>query len=323
MSKQLVYIAGSGHSGSTLLNLILGSHSKIAALGEVHRLSWSASSDDYAHKCYCGQSIIKCSAWNKVMKKLNKMMNSSNQNILQEMITTDPQQLIFSNEELMQMKAKLKGKYYFSTNRLAMIMGSKIMWKILTFISKDTKTHYKIIENSLLIYDCVREVWNKPIIVDCTKNPARLKGLYMKNKHPFKVLYLVRDGRAVCFSRMKREEISMEKCAKIWKREYYKHKITQLTIAKKSILLIHYENLCRNPKQEIQKICQFLNIKYEEGVLNFRTSEIHGIGGNTMRFRTQEDQIVLDEKWKDQISKEDLQIFQQIAGKINSKYGYT
>src|SRR5690606_37199165 len=36
--KKVVFILGTGHCGSTLLDLILGSHSKMFSLGEVYRV---------------------------------------------------------------------------------------------------------------------------------------------------------------------------------------------------------------------------------------------------------------------------------------------
>ena len=49
MENQIVFIMGPGHCGSTLLDLILGSHSDCFSLGEVFRLSEISSLFDTRH----------------------------------------------------------------------------------------------------------------------------------------------------------------------------------------------------------------------------------------------------------------------------------
>lgn len=65
MSKKVIFVMGPGHCGSTLLDLILGSHSQAFSLGEFHRL-WhqldKPKSGEYVH--ICGVCEGKCPFWN-------------------------------------------------------------------------------------------------------------------------------------------------------------------------------------------------------------------------------------------------------------------
>lgn len=45
MIKKVVFICGAGHSGSTLLGLLLGSHSKCFYLGEANKVQYLYNTD--------------------------------------------------------------------------------------------------------------------------------------------------------------------------------------------------------------------------------------------------------------------------------------
>lgn len=73
---KVFYILSSGHSGSTLTDLILGSHSQIESGGEINRL------DDYISNrapgkgeieriCTCKKNIKDCAYWQAVLSKID------------------------------------------------------------------------------------------------------------------------------------------------------------------------------------------------------------------------------------------------------------
>ena len=61
----VVYVVGSGRSGSTLLDLLLGSLAGVTSMGEFSRL-WSklASEDKF---CGCGEHVDLCPFWREVL----------------------------------------------------------------------------------------------------------------------------------------------------------------------------------------------------------------------------------------------------------------
>lgn len=62
---KLIYIAGYGRSGSTLLDIALGQHSNLFGAGEIGPLTrhvWD--NDEY---CACGERVGSCSLWSEVM----------------------------------------------------------------------------------------------------------------------------------------------------------------------------------------------------------------------------------------------------------------
>jgi hypothetical protein len=71
--KKLVYIAGAGHSGTTMLGLLLGQHSQLVGLGEVYQVIHTRDGysglEDVRQKqavCSCGKTIDHCSFWGSV-----------------------------------------------------------------------------------------------------------------------------------------------------------------------------------------------------------------------------------------------------------------
>jgi len=65
----LVYIAGYGRSGSSLLERILGSNAKIWATGEL--VMFLELLDDAQTLCSCGQPVRSCPFWATIITKMN------------------------------------------------------------------------------------------------------------------------------------------------------------------------------------------------------------------------------------------------------------
>ena len=73
---KVIYILGSGHSGSTLVDLVLGSHSAIESGGEFAKYIDYVAPDSgrppEKRMCTCGVSIDACSYWQTVRARLHK-----------------------------------------------------------------------------------------------------------------------------------------------------------------------------------------------------------------------------------------------------------
>ncbi len=64
----ILYIAGYGRSGSTLIDTILGNHPQVFGGGEISWLFRLAASSDH---CSCGDQVDKCHIWGDVLKQTN------------------------------------------------------------------------------------------------------------------------------------------------------------------------------------------------------------------------------------------------------------
>ena len=67
---KIVCSFAAGHSGSTLVSLMLGAHSHVFYAGEFHALpSWINEKKN----CGCGRSILDCNFWQKVNREYGKV----------------------------------------------------------------------------------------------------------------------------------------------------------------------------------------------------------------------------------------------------------
>jgi len=70
-TRKLLFICGSGHSGSTLLSLLLGAQAGFASLGEVTQTV--ARMDDRPKPCTCGRSANECPVWGPVLRAVKPL----------------------------------------------------------------------------------------------------------------------------------------------------------------------------------------------------------------------------------------------------------
>ncbi len=75
----IIYIAGLGHSGSTILDLILGCHSDIVGLGEIMPfIRRKDRTPDLNSTCSCGKKGYDCYFWSEVEKHILNSENHTN-----------------------------------------------------------------------------------------------------------------------------------------------------------------------------------------------------------------------------------------------------
>lgn len=158
MSEQLkiIYILGSGHSGSTLLDLLLGSHSHIESVGEVFKyfdfLSDESTRPEEKRFCTCGKHIKKCEYWGKVR---NDIASIYGQDAI-ELRTTDSKKFIHYNYDLIQSILNISGKRYFCDSSKDFIR-LKQFWKSDLF---DVYTIFLVRDARAVSYSSKRKGYN-------------------------------------------------------------------------------------------------------------------------------------------------------------------
>lgn len=70
MSSKLIFISSLAHSGSTVLDLLLGSHPDIISLGEIY--SAIEEFNKPQRICTCGREVPNCRVWGPVRRELDK-----------------------------------------------------------------------------------------------------------------------------------------------------------------------------------------------------------------------------------------------------------
>jgi len=302
---QLVFIGGAGRSGSTLLDLLLNNNPHIQSVGEIHRLNHYARTNQ--ETCTCGKNVMECPFWLEVQQEAERWQPPEISRPLLQTL-----EMMIRPEDLSRMTGYLE--------KVALVFGRPAFFR--WFVKLSCRPHHNALQNSLFWYEIVRRVTGRSVLVDSTKDARRLKALYMTDPRRFKLIYLVRDGRAVAASAMRRLNRDMTTAARSWANANKRSMLAQRGIPADRIFRLKYETMCTEPETTLRKICTFLDVDFDPQMLVLRKPESHNIGGNPMRFRQDESQIVLDERWHEQLTVQDIADFEQVAGECNRQLGY-
>lgn len=278
----LICIVGSGHCGSTVLDMALDSHSKIVGIGEFYQYYYPRQEQEKLI-CTCGKTVIDCPFWKKVFSKIK------------------PNFTFRVHREKLDFLLNRKRFFEFFEGKINRLINCK----------EYIKMHEKIYQNVL-------SVSGKQVIVDSSIDPDRAELLLNSDKLDIVVLHLVRDGRAVTWS-YKRKGSAIDGRSR-WLFKNLKIELMKKRNKFKSIF-VGYEDFCRNPKRCLTRILKIVGLVFEPGMLNFGDKEHHQIGGNRARF-VKDSKIELDTSWRKEILLREKLRFNLLCGWLNLIYKY-
>lgn len=309
--KMNVFICAAGHSGSTLLDLILGSHSDMVSMGEITQLPKNLSLNT---SCTCGSPIRECTYWKHVLTLLAER--------LQLDITRDPYKLDLGFIDARVVVDHDNQTKWYEFRRKLVTGLTYLSWRYrLPNIAFFTNIFERAMKNNLTLYDCVREASNCHVVVDSTKHYMKAVGLYRSAPKSTKVILLTRDGRGVFYSNLKRQ-FGRKQSIRSWVKHFSRTlPLFANQLPASAVLQVRYEDLCRNPSSTLQVLCDFIGLDYENSMLDFSTHIHHIANGNDMRF-INSSEIRCDELWREKLNAEDVKYFERYAWKLNRQLGY-
>lgn len=303
----IAYILGSGHSGSTLLAMLLGVQPEACTVGEMR----VPSVDGEQYLCSCGEPIRKCGFWKQVGEGMAKR-GIPNFDITDAGMSIHDVDSAYAHRLL---KPLPRGAVLETARSLA--LGFSPAWQ-----NHLRNVHHR---NKALV-EVLREITGAKVVIDSSKIALHLKYLLQSPDLNIKVIYLVRDGRAVTTSMLGHNfncgtrEQTIAGAALSWRKNNESAERVLADLPKSQWVHLQYEELCRRPLETVRSLCEFLGMDTSNIVMDFRARQQH-ILGNEMRMKSGSD-IRLDERWRKALSKEDLDIFESVAGEANRKYGY-
>jgi hypothetical protein len=266
-SFSIIYITGRGHSGSTILDLLLGNSENIESVGEL--LSGMGRPDD---DCSCGYKIASCPFWSEVRKNtMEKFNDKINWNEIVEL-----------------------SHYFGHITRLPLLIFG---------VRRDKERICQQYTYSL--FEVIAEISKKRIIVDSSKEITR--GYFLvKNFSNVKLIHLIRNGEEILASQLYRmkERGSYRFLRRNLPAKYFHGLFMFLTTVtwvignliieiirlfnRDKLLRVRYEDLCSSPDDELRRIGKFMNCEMEsviEKIKNRQKISIgHNIAGNKIRF---------------------------------------
>ena len=267
--QKIIYIAGSGHSGSTLLDMIIGSSENCISLGELEFLK------DFVNKrkqpknikhpqphCLCGEKLEKCSFWSRMLNlDISKTYNYESS---------------FFEKITIALKIIFGGKFEFPYN--------------------DEKLLKELLKNA-------KKAKGKKVdyILDSSKDIRRM--IYLDSLDlDVKVIHLVRDSRGVVnsFEKMGRSWLPI---LFDWIAENILISRYSTRLKKKNYLRLSYDSFAQNPEKYLKKINKQFGLKIDtkKFVSKVNKEKYHHISGNPMNMKKLEG-IRYDLSWKKRLS---------------------
>lgn len=323
-----IYIAGRGHSGSTLLTILLGRHPQIASVGELANLSLQCFRDEntrWTGLCSCGQRPFDCPIWSCALEDVFKTYGAD--------LSNDPFSWRVSDvglEEEYRANAIWRSPFvwlrhrFWRTLRRIQYSGSPFLRKI----SGAYRPQKIWAENRSFIAKSIANHCNAQAIVDASKDYLGMRDIYEFSKMPVKILFITRDCRGSVWSTAKYANSSKRRKARIirgakeWVAVNARNLRLLQDIPEFDWKQIRYEDLCRNPALILRNIFSFVGLSYSDEILDTSDKLQHTIAGNKIRSASRRLKIQEDIAWQDNLTTEELATIHGICSPLAFRLGY-
>jgi len=319
MTARYLYIVSSPHGGSTLASHVFGNHPDAVNLGEASFIPKLLALDE---PCTCGTSLAECDHWAQVFARLAELQGHD--------LRVDPYSLFLGDalkakdgSGLIDHQHQTRLRYLLGKIRGALETSS--LYATPRFLGLNATTLPAVrmsVINTLALYRAAAEVFNAKLVIDASKQPRKAPQLYNADPDRVRILHLVRDGRGVVTSR--RKYMPLERSAERW--DHY-HRLTNRILGRwvpaEHRRRLRYEDFVANPAATMHDLCEWLKIDYTDACLQFSADQImHSAGGNPARFGLADGIRQADERWRSELSADDLSRFDRLAGALNREFGY-
>ncbi len=312
--RRNVFVASAHRSGSTLMTLVLGSHPLAFDVGEFGAFpDWIAHPD--GSRCTCGAApFVACPFWAEVAAQVWERTGW-------DPFTQPYARLVELRGRSALERARMRAlrSLYLASRR------SRVYAPLFQLVGGPARVE-EMVEATLALYDAALEVAGAELLVDSHKEPARYRALVAARPES-RIVYLTRDGRGVVASHLTSKRPSRayhyrsSAAARRWVEQNRGFQRMLSTLPRESWMHVRYEDLCAHPQETLERVCAFLEVPFDPGMLDFSEQVHHTVGGNRMRFRGDR-AIRLDERWRRRLTDEDLQAYDRIAGRMHRALGY-
>lgn len=320
--QKLIYLAAASHSGSTLTAMLLGAHPNLCSVGELKAVNLG---DKDSYLCSCKQRVDKCDFWAGVSEKMK------NRGHLFSIEDAETDIRSGASAYTLRLLKPLVRNPFMEFIRDGLLALSPSWSKQLPLLQKRNSDYVR----------SIAEQAGVDTVIDSSKIGIRLKYLLKNRELDIKVIWVVRDGRGVSLAYKNPSEFADAKDPKLrgggsgktqekgrgiltgayeWVRCNQEVEALLATMEKDRWIQVHYEDLCKNTEQTLDQIFEFIGVDASKKRLDFKTTE-HHVVGNGMRL-DDSDVIKLDQRWQEQLSKDDLLQFERAAGFYQKKMGY-
>jgi Sulfotransferase domain len=276
----VLLVGGSGRSGSTLLDRLLGELPGFVAVGEL-RYIWSEALGENRY-CGCGTRFLDCPFWAEVG---SQAFGGWDQIDPGEVVALERSIGRHRHIPFLAMGNAAPSRY---STRLGSYLGS---------LSP--------------VYEAIRQLSGADVIVDSTKDAAYAHVLRQMPEVDFRVVHLVRDSRGVAWSWAKVVQSDPEHYMRrfspgVSALRWVGYNLMVESLGRFGIprLLVRYEALVTNPQAALTAIASFAGRPLDPKALAFLDEHRaslgahHTVAGNPMRMTAGRIGLALDEAWR-------------------------
>ncbi len=312
---KLIYILSQAHSGSTLIDCILGTHPDFCSSGELRYLNWQLErtinvkpSIEAQDICTCGNNWRECDFWNVVFERIKEETGVD--------IVNYPHQ--FDTKYFGQYSYKDRGghKRRFIDRALGAIFRiwlerggnlSTIAW-----LKPNLK---KQINNNWKLYELMSDVSERSVVVDSTKHLLISLLLQQFRSKDVYILFLHRDILRLAASRKKlsirsNKQFSIEQCKR--DSDKFRRRVSRYKKSVKDLKYIEcfYDDVVEAPSDFLDKVVKTVNASnsYDRQTNSqfwIDPSKLHLVAGNPMRYRGRQ-LVRADDSWKTVLTRNEV-----------------
>ena len=137
------------------------------------------------------------------------------------------------------------------------------------------------------------------------------------------VVHIIRDGRDAVLSMLGRKHdmrvYNVYHGAKLWQQYVETGHEYGKSLGNGNYLEIKYEELLENPRTVVHTLCDFLGEEFAESVIHFQKTQDPNCKTPLLRKEIQKDNR---EKWRMNMSKWQIRVFESAAGETLQQFGY-
>ncbi len=278
-SSRITFILSSGRSGSTLLEMLLGSHPQLWSAGEVQLLPRDLR--EKHQPCGCGEPVSQCPFWEEALSRA--CLTPEELALIGHYRSRHPHGRVFLPGE-----ARGLGQIALSPQRADWVKSyGEANLRLFQAIGGEVAEQHKPGLVSL---------------IDSSKDLYRCNALIASGLFRIRIIHLVKDPRAFVYSMIRHHgvnqlEQTIRKTIR-WRIEnHLAQRVYRQMLPHHRSLKLRYEDLAGHPEHTIGRLWDFLGIDpFPEAIDRFRGYTKHDISGNPMKFEDRP--IELDERWK-------------------------
>lgn len=263
---KVLYIAGVGHCGSTILNLLLGSAKNTFSLGETKPLPIFLQEEKTPHRthqfnCTCGEKVINCPIW--------RDLDISKDNLLSDQVSPDFRLSIVwgaIKKDLPEVNASNSLIYPQLLSRAKREKGKHVEW-----------------------------------LIDSSKDMELLAHLMKAESIDLHVIHMVRSAPANVNS-LERRGRNWLSALFFWMYRNLTIYFLKNLLSKDKIMTVQYESFTKHTDKLIRRLDNKWGIRIPEDYIQaINTEEYHNFAGNGIRNKDIKS-IQMDVSWKNEMS---------------------